>query len=327
MTTMTPATGSANAPGSAPLVDSSVGAAVRLSDVLTSEEIRPFMARSDLRAWWVVACNVLLITAAFTLTALWPNPLTVLASVVVLGGRQLGMAVIYHDCAHGVFFRTRWLNDLIGHWVAGGLLNTSMYAYRAYHLKHHQFAGTKDDPDLGIALAYPTSRASLKRKITRDLTGQTGVKAIRGQIARFDVRRNAPFLVVHTALFASLWLAGVPWAYALWWVAYVFVHQFITRLRFMGEHGVAVDRLSDDARENTCTTEVSWWERLLVAPNFVNYHLEHHLSAAVPCYRLPALHALLVAKGFFDHHECLSRGYRHVLTKAVRPAAELPAAA
>jgi fatty acid desaturase len=310
-----------------PLVDSSVGAAVRLSDVLTRDEMQPFMARSDARAWFMVLANFALIVVAFALPALWPNPLTVLACLLLLGGRQLGLAVLYHDCAHGVFFRTRWLNDVIGHWVCGGLLNTSMYAYRAYHLKHHQFAGTRDDPDLGIALAYPTSRESLKRKITRDLTGRTGVKALKGQVARFDLRRNLPFLISHTVLLSVLWAAGIPWAYLLWWLAYVFVHQLITRLRFMGEHGVAVDRLSDDARENTCTTEVAWWERLLVAPNYVNYHLEHHLSAAVPCYRLAPLHELLKAKGFFDRHPCLSKGYRDVLVKAVarRPKEPVPA--
>ena len=84
----------------------------------------------------------------------------------------------------------------------------------------------------------------------------------------------------------------------------------------MGEHGVAIDRLSADARENTCTTLVSWWERLFIAPNFVNYHLEHHLNAAVPCYRLPALHRLLAQRRFFDEFDCLTRGYSNVIRKA-----------
>lgn len=299
-------------------VDSSVGAAVKLSDVLTKEEMKPFMERSDARAWWMVFVNALIFAGAFALPALWFNPLTVVASLLILGGRQLGLAIFYHDCSHGVFFRTRWLNDVIGHWVAGGLLNTSMYAYRAYHLKHHQFAGTKDDPDLGIAMAYPTTPRSMKRKFSRDLSGRTGLKALKGQAQKFGLKRNLPFLLMHSALFGILWLTGIPWAYALWWLAYVFVHQLITRLRFMGEHGVAIDLLSPDARENTCTTLVSWWERLLIAPNFVNYHLEHHLSAAVPCYRLKGLHRLLDEKGFFDGFDCLSHGYFDVVTKAMR---------
>lgn len=299
-------------------VEGSVGAAVKLSDVLSKEEMRPFMVRSDARAWWMVFVNAVMFAGAFALPALWPNPLTIVLSVLILGGRQLGLAIFYHDCSHGVFFKTRWLNDVVGHWLAGGLLNTSMYAYRAYHLKHHQFAGTEDDPDLGIARAYPTSPDSMRRKFSRDLTGRTGFKALRGQLSRFGLKRNLPFLIAHALLIGALWAAGIVWTYVLWWVAYVFVHQLITRLRFMGEHGVCVDLLSPDARENTCTTRVSWWERLLIAPNYVNYHLEHHLSAAVPCYRLRPLHKLLTEKGFFDDFDCLSHGYIDVVKRAMR---------
>ena len=301
----------------------------RLSDVLSESEIKPFLVRSDLQAAWMVLFNFMVIGFAFALPILWLNPLTILVAMLLLGARQLGLAVIYHDCSHSVFFRTRWLNDFIGHWLCGGLLNTSLYAYRTYHLKHHRFAGTTDDPDMAIALAYPTTPASLKRKIIRDVTGQTGVKALKNQLKRFSLGRNAPFLLSQLLLLSILTAVGAPWAYLLWWAAYLLVHQLITRLRFMGEHGVALDRLSPDARENTCTTLVSWWERLLVAPNFVNYHLEHHLNAAVPCYRLAGLHDVLEARGFFDSHDCLSNGYREVLRKAVRKgrtAASEPAA-
>ncbi len=292
------------------------GRGVRLADVLTPEEVAPFVERSDLRAWGMVLGNFAVIAAAFALPVLWLNPLTVLAAIVLLGGRQLGLAVIYHDCSHSVFFRSKRLNVLVGHWLCGGLLNTSLFAYRAYHLKHHRFAGTPEDPDLGIASAYPTTRESLKRKILRDVTGQTGFKSLSKQLKALKPGKNAPFLLSHAVLLGVLTLLGVPWAYLIWWAAYLFAHQLITRLRFMGEHGVAVDRLSADARENTCTTLVSWWERLLVAPNFVNYHLEHHLNAAVPCYRLPGLHRLLKARGFFEGFDCLSRGYGDVLRKA-----------
>ncbi len=300
-------------------VDASVGAAVKLSDVLTNEEIKPFTRRSDLRAWWIVLGDVAIMTAAFALPALGLNPLTVLLAILLLGGRQLGLAVNYHDCSHSVFFRTRWLNEVIGHWFAGGLLNTSMYAYRNYHLKHHRFAGTMDDPDMKLALTYPASKASLKRKFVRDLTGRTGVKVVWAQLKRVRPKRNAPFLLSHLLLFGALWAAGIAWAYVLWWIAHLVVYQVILRLRFIGEHGVAIDRLSPDARENTSTTVLSWWERLFIGPNFVNFHLEHHLSAAVPCYHLPALHKLLNERGFFASHDCLSRGYLDVLRKAVRP--------
>ena len=290
--------------------------AIHLHDYLTQEEMAPFLARSDLRAFWVLGCNLVLLAFAFALAALWPNPVTIVLAVLLIAGRQLGFAIVYHDCAHAVMFKTRAVNDCIGEWVAGGLMNNSLERYRAYHLGHHRFAGTEDDPDLGLASAYPATRASLKRKITRDATGQTGWKDVKGQFSKLTLARNAPFLVSHTLLVVALWSAGIVWTYALWWVAYLFVYQIITRLRFMGEHGVAIDRLSADPRENTATTLVSWWERLLVAPNFVNYHLEHHLAAGVPCYHLRAFHRALQDRNFFGDVPCFSYGYADVLRKA-----------
>ena len=310
----------------AEFVDSSTGAAVKLSDVLSDVETQPFLQRSDWRAGWMVLVNFAIIGAAFALPLFATGPaalaLAVLLSVLLLGGRQLGLAVVYHDSSHGVFFRTRWLNDFVGHWLAGGLLNTSMYAYRNYHLKHHRFAGTTDDPDMALANNYPASRDSLKRKFWRDVTGRTGLKTVAAQLKRVRPRRNAPFLLTHATLLAVLWVAGALWTYALWWVAHIFVYFVILRLRFIAEHGVAIDRLSPDARENTATTLLSWWERLFIGPNYVNFHLEHHLSAAVPCYHLAALHRLLASRGFFDEFKCLSNGYTEVLGKAVKtPAA------
>ena len=301
-------------------VDSSADAAVKLTDVLSRDEVEPFIVRSDLRATWMLVVNLGIIAAAFSFAILWTNPLTIVVALLLLGGRQLGMAVVYHDCSHGVFFRTRWLNDFVGHWIAGGLLNTSMYAYRNYHLKHHRFAGTAEDPDMPLANSYPTTRASLKRKFWRDLTGRTGLQAVLAQLKRVRPMRNAPFIATHMVLFLILWSVGAAWAYGLWWAAHIFVYFAILRLRFIAEHGVAIDRLSPDARENTSTTVLSWWERLLISPNYVNFHLEHHLSAAVPCYRLAPLHNLLARRGFFDSFGCLSYGYGHVLRKAIRTA-------
>ena len=36
-----------------------------------------------------------------------------------------------------------------------------------------------------------------------------------------------------------------------------------------------------------------FFERLFIAPYYVNYHLEHHLLFYVPCYNLPRVHKIL----------------------------------
>jgi fatty acid desaturase len=75
-----------------------------------------------------------------------------------------------------------------------------------------------------------------------------------------------------------------------------------------------------DPLRNTRTTRARWWERLLIAPNRVNYHLEHHLVMAVPHYHLPRMHRLLRERGVLDA-ACVSSSYLAVLRLASSRAA------
>jgi fatty acid desaturase len=59
---------------------------------------------------------------------------------------------------------------------------------------------------------------------------------------------------------------------------------------------------------------------LLIAPNNVSFHLEHHLVAMVPAYRLRSFHKMLNARGYFEGHNSVVDGYAEVLRRAVRPA-------
>ena len=71
-------------------------------------------------------------------------------------------------------------------------------------------------------------------------------------------------------------------------------------MRAIAEHGAVTDLSSPltAARCNRSTgTLGNLLGRVLLFPNHVNYHLEHHLYPAVPHYHLPALHRLLQGKG------------------------------
>ncbi len=72
---------------------------------------------------------------------------------------------------------------------------------------------------------------------------------------------------------------------------------------------------NDDPFRNTRTTHANWLMRALVSPYFVNYHLEHHLLMAVPCYNLPRAHQILLAKGYGPRME-LQPGYTAMLALA-----------
>ena len=88
---------------------------------------------------------------------------------MVIGARQLGLAILMHDAAHGLLFANRRLNEWTATWLCASPVFTSLTLYRPYHLTHHRHTQQAEDPDLGLSAALPVTRASLWRKIARDL--------------------------------------------------------------------------------------------------------------------------------------------------------------
>src|SRR4051812_10992467 len=77
------------------------------------EQLRRFSQRRDWRGWLDVSFDWIVITASFALVAWEPTVFTIVIALIVLGGRQLGLAVLMHEAAHGTLFRTRFLNDFV----------------------------------------------------------------------------------------------------------------------------------------------------------------------------------------------------------------------
>jgi fatty acid desaturase len=308
----------------------------------THDEIRELRAVSDLRGALSLAVNWGLIAAAMVGVALSPAlllPLVVPLALFVIGGRQLGMAVLMHDAAHRTLFRRREWNDRLANWLAAYPVYLSLELYRPYHLQHHARTGTDDDPDVGLARGWPVSRGSMRRKIARDLTGVTGIKRLieqtsfliataRGnQPSRSDVlsfvgggsAADARIAIVGTALWQLVLLAictaaGHPLLYLLWAGAWLTTYSLCMRIRSIAEHAMTGDPANPLA--NTRTVLAGPWERIFVAPNRVNYHLEHHLLMTVPHHNLPRLHTLLQQRGLLEG-ACLASGYREVLARMV----------
>jgi len=282
---------------------------MKIGDVATREELAPFNAKSDWQGAKLVALNWGSIAAIFAVVALWTNPLTILAALCLLGGRQLGFAALMHDCGHGLLFASPWANKHIGQWLCAYPILSDQPRYARGHLKHHAWAGTEKDPDLPNYQAYPISKESFRRKVWRDLTGRTGWKALkatwrRGQAdlgkAPWNGNALAGHAIVNAAMFAILAATGNGLLYLLWPAAYLTTYMLIARLRQVAEHGATPDLFDLDPRLNTRTVYVRWWEKFFVAPYNLNYHLEHHFLASVPCYHLKDFHRFLKQKGIYE---------------------------
>ena len=143
-------------------------------ELLTAEELAQVTRKSNLQGWSVILFDWMIIVGIFCIAAVYPNPFTLIAAVVLLGGRQLALGIVVHETGHRTLFQSQALNDFCGKWLSGYWVFSDKESYMKGHLKHHQNAGTAQDPDLPNYSAYPVSRESLRRKIKRDLTGQIG---------------------------------------------------------------------------------------------------------------------------------------------------------
>jgi fatty acid desaturase len=310
-------------------------------EALKGPEIQALVRTNNWRAWLTVALNWGLVFGAMALVAVWPNPLTIVLAIVVIGARQLGFAVIMHEAAHGTLFRDKKLNDRVGQWLAAYPIWADLKPYRRYHLKHHAYNWTKQDPDLDLATKFPVTPASMRRKVWRDLSGQVAWKRVKailrrdllgvagGKTQRVQAKglsfgqtmgplgagwRNLRGVAISNAvLLGLLALAGHAELYLLWVAAWMTTYSLVTRIRSIAEHNMVPD--PGDELRNTRTTLASWWERLLLAPNHVNYHLEHHLLMTVPFYNLPRMHRLLRQRGLLDG-ALVADGYLPVLRQA-----------
>jgi len=306
------------------------------ADILTREEIRSFTQRSNLVGVLAIAWSWLVIISCFVALALVPHPAVFVGAVILLGGRQLALAVAMHEAAHGTLFKSRWANEVLTDWLCARPVWSDTARYRVHHLQHHAHTGTDRDPDLGLALAEPMSRGSLRRKLLRDIFGASGVRRVVGLLAidaellEFDVGgnpRRAKFrsrgyhlralakniwkpILANLVMFGALYACGVAWVYLAWVVAYLTMFSLVIRVRSLAEH--ACTERTDDQLRNTRTTRANLAARMTLAPLHVNYHLEHHLLPTVPWWRLPALHRVLAARGVLPT-QSLARGYLHVL--------------
>ncbi len=300
-------------------------ARVAPKDYFSPDEWAPLARRSAWKGPALIAHAWLVILAAAAMAMAFP--VTIPLAVMIIGARQLGLAILMHDASHGALHPDLKVNDWLGEYLTPGGLTQ----YRAYHLGHHRFAQQSEDPDLGLSAPFPITPLSLRRKIVRDLTGQTHFKqrwaplfrriagrkpgeSALGIIAKF-VRSRPRFFIGAAVTIAVTAPFGFWWAWpVLWWLPSATWLPLVTRLRNIAEHA-CIPKDEPDPLRHARTTRAGLVERMFLAPYYVNYHCEHHMFMHVPCYNLPRTHRLLKAKGVLAGM-LTAPSYRDVLRQA-----------
>ena len=241
----------------------------------------------------------------------WPWPVVV--GLVFLHGTVTAFLInAVHELSHGTVFKTRWLNELFVR-IFSFLGMHNFHNFRASHTRHHQ--STLHQPeDLEVRLPQ---RVSVRRYLLEAFINVwrwgnwrwTFWQQVRFAVGRFQGEWENRILppgsgarsqVVRWARFVLAGHAAL-WAVALargWWMLPVvvtltplFIGQWLHLLCNNSQHIGLRDEVTDFRLCcRTFTTnpvvEFLYWH--------MNYHIAHHMYAAVPCYRLGQLHRAIL---------------------------------
>lgn len=289
---------------------------------LPAQVIRTLSVLQPWRALLALAVEWGSIVAAIAACeALW-HPLVYGAAVIWIGARQHALTVLGHDAAHFRLLPNRrwndWLADVVTQWP----MFLTVDGFRHYHGAHHRFLGTTADGNrtiwgthtadgqLTAEWTYPKTPLGLALTLLRRAAFVTGVYwIVRGLLATVLFRRSWAQVLARLSFYAAgawaLVAADALQGFGLYWlVPYCTWHIACQYIRLICEHSAVTS--ADPAYALTRTTLARWWERWLIVPRNIHYHLEHHWYPSVPFYNLPALHVQLMTQPAFRQHAVLT---------------------
>lgn len=258
----------------------------------------------------------LFIGAAWLCDRFW-NPLLYFLTVLWIGARMNALSVLMHEATHYRAVKSRWLNDALGELLLAWPLGITLHGYRNNHFLHHRYLNTEMDPDWvrnrPPQFQFPTTRKKIYFELVKyllfinlpyEMKQAKGAKELNDVPPRIKAGR-AVFLL--TAIGLSIYFDLWKQLLLYWAVPVTTSFLLFIFLRSVAEHYGGFDY--DHPLSQTRTVIPTWWEKLLVGPHNINYHLEHHLYPSVPCHNLPKLHQELMRDAAYREKARITKGY------------------
>jgi len=261
------------------------------------------------------------------------SPILKILLGLIVARQFCAFGILFHEGAHNNISRNRKINDKVADWVYGAPLFFSIEAYRPLHARHHSHLLSDKDPDVRNYNDYPmTLKKFFTKKIAKDLSGVNYLKVI--TYFNFPKDKSKLFfkkmyLRKMPALRGCAWILGLLYWFAsrgqpmdilyLWLLPmFCFVPAMI-RVRIAIEHGGLSDKHEEHGAQGGTRSTVSFLAKVLICPNNIGYHIEHHLHPAVPYYNLPELNRRLQSSpegSPVNIHYTLSTIFRELFVEA-----------
>ena len=227
--------------------------------------------------------------------------------------------IIFHDCGHGSYFKSKSANKVVG-FVAGLMTLTPYRHWTWQHAVHHGTSGNLDERGIGDVWTMTVKEykaAPLKLKLQYRLTRNPFILFVLGPLGLFVVyqrftykhasrrdrndvyKMNAcivAYAVAMSLIFGFwnfLWLQVVVTSIsggAGIWLFYV-QHQFEDTYWRSGEDWDYTDSAMQGSSFYRLPAVLNWFS------GNIGYHHIHHLSSRIPNYHLKACHE---AEPFFQ---------------------------
>lgn len=224
--------------------------------------------------------------------------------ILLIGSCQHRLAILGHEGAHYLLFRSRRLNNAVSNILCMYPLGTTVESYRAWHFDHHRHVGTDHDPELGVKNGWkyrtPMPRWKIGLLALSDLLGLGGVELLRLQwVLRPTSGRSLAGLMTYWSV-----VAGVAWILDLWVLPLVWLVSLVTvfwalhRVRALSEHTEI---------HGTHRFRPHPLLRFALFPHGTWMHYEHHKYPSVPRYHLGTVRDIDVEETVVDFLSVLSR--------------------
>jgi len=247
------------------------------------------MYRSIAVSWWLAA------------------PLAILA-----GGFLVRVFIIFHDCGHGSFFKSRRANHILG-FITGVLTFTPYYHWRGEHAQHHATSGDLDHRgtgDLWTLTVQEYLESSRWKRFAYRLARNPFVLFVLAPLFVFLVKHRLPKTTAtprerHSVYWTNLavlgvaiglsWLFGIK-AYLLIQLTVLMVAHMAGLWLFYVQHqfdGVYWERGEDWDYTSAALQGSSFYKLPRILQWFtgnIGFHHIHHLSSRIPNYNLERCH-------------------------------------
>lgn len=267
-----------------------------------------------IKSWWQVVNSMgpYIILCILMIKSLEISYWITLLLSVFAAGFMVRIFIIFHDCGHGSFFKSKYLNRIVGI-VTGLIVFTPYNKWHYEHKIHHQTVGNLDKRGIGDVMTLTVEeyqKLSKWKKIYYRIYRNPIVLFGIAPIIIFTIAQRFPkkYMTLREKLYVhlsslALAVAVVALIFLIGWKTFLLVQ--IPVLYIATAHGVWLFYVQHQFRDVLWSKSDDWdymktalkgssmFKLPLVLNWFtgnIGYHHIHHLSPMIPNYNLKKCH-------------------------------------